>query len=151
MMLRDLNLDALRRIPRISYYFRYPLHYSDFHELREQGRLRGHYTAKPLHGRLTPKGRVDRSASYRGDVAALFVPVDAQTTADVRVVVTHMAPRRITLTTGRRNWPAIRMAAEQGIRDALAMPLPAGTSQVDLTAPELGRAQAVEGRRGDMR
>ena len=62
-MLRDLNLDALRRIPRISYYFRYPLHYSDFHELREQGRLRGHYTAKPLHGRLTTSTRTPTPTS----------------------------------------------------------------------------------------
>ena len=124
-MLDDIDLDALRRVPRISYYFRYPLHRSDFHEPREQDRLRGHYTAKPLHGRLTPKGRVDRSAPYNGDVAALFVPTEARTVADARVVLTHIAPRRITLATGRRNWPAIRMAAEHGIREMLGMPAPA--------------------------
>lgn len=119
-MLDDFDLDELRRIPRVSYYFRYRLHRHDFHEFCVQDRLRGHYTAKPLYGRLTPKGRVDRSAGYNGDVAALFVPIEAQTVHDASLILTHIDPQHITLATGRRNWPAIRGAAEHGIREVLA-------------------------------
>ena len=119
-MLDDFNLDELRRIPRISYYFRYRLHRRDFHDLRVQDRLRGHYTAKPLYGRLTPQGRVDRSTGYNGDVAALFVPIEAQTVHDASLILTHIDPQRVALATGRRNWPAIREAAEHGIREMLA-------------------------------
>ena len=119
-MLDDLDLDELRRVPRVSYYFRYRLHRRDFHELRVQDRLRGHYTAKPLYGRLTPQGRVDRSAGYNGDVAALFVPIEAQTVHDANLILTHIDPQRVTLATGRRNWPVIHEAAEHDIREMLA-------------------------------
>lgn len=119
MMLDDLDLGELRRIPRVSYYFRYRLHRRDFHDLHVQERLRGHYTAKPLYGRLTPQGRVDRSAGYNGDVAALFVPIEAQTVHDANLILTHIDPQRVTLATGRRNWPAIREAAEQSLREML--------------------------------
>jgi hypothetical protein len=119
-MLDDLDLDELRRVPRVSSYFRYRLHRRDFHELRVQDRLRGHYTAKPLYGRLTPEGRVDRSAGYNGDVAALFVPIEAQMVHDASLILTHIDPQRVTLATGRRNWPAIREAAEHSIREMLA-------------------------------
>src|SRR5574340_94954 len=118
-MLDDLDLDELRRVPRVPYYFRYRLHRHDFHDLLVQDRLRGHYTAKPLYGRLTPDGRVDRSAGYNGDVAALFVPIEAQTVHDESQILTHIDPRRGRLATGRRNSPAIREAAEHGIREML--------------------------------
>jgi hypothetical protein len=114
------DLDELRWVPRISYYFRYRLHRRDFHELRIQDRLRSHYTAKPLYGHLTPEGRVDRSAGYNGDVAALFVPIKAQMVHDASLILTHIDPQRVTLATGRRNWPAIREAAEHSIRERLA-------------------------------
>ncbi len=120
LMLNDL--DELRHVPRVSYYFRYRLHRCDFHELRVQDRLRGYYTAKPLYGRLTPEGRVDRSAGHNGDVAALFVPIEAQRVRDARLILTHIDPRRVTLATGRRNWPAIRKFAEHSIREMLAAP-----------------------------
>lgn len=119
-MLDDLDLDALRRLPHVGYYFRYPLHRRDFRELRLDDRLRGHYTAKPLYGRLTPQGRVDRSAGYNGDVAALFVPIDARTPEAAEVVLTHLDPRRITRANGWRNWPAIRAAAERRLSELLA-------------------------------
>lgn len=119
-MLDDLDLSELRRVPRVSHYFRYRLHRRDFHDLLVQDRLRGHYTAKPLYGRLTPQGRVDRSAGYNGDVAALFVPIEAQTVHDASLILMHIDPQHITLATGRRNWPAIRGAAEHGIREMLA-------------------------------
>jgi hypothetical protein len=119
-MLDDLDLEELRRVPRVPYYFRYRLHRHHFHELRVQDRLRGHYTAKPLYGRLTPKGRVDRSAGYNGDVAALFVPIEAQMVQDASLILTHIDPQCVTLATGRRNWPVIREAAEHSIREMLA-------------------------------
>ncbi len=55
-MFQDLDLADLRHIPEIGYYFRYPLHHSDFREVRVEGRLLGRYAAKPLYGRLTPQG-----------------------------------------------------------------------------------------------
>jgi hypothetical protein len=119
-MFQDLDLGELRRMPRIGYYFRYPLPRDSFRELRVEDRLRGHYTAKPLYGRLTPEGRVDRSAGYSGDVAALFIPVEARRLEDVKVVLTRLDPQRITLPDGRRNWTAIWAAAEHGIRETLA-------------------------------
>lgn len=117
-MLGDLG--ELRRIPEISYYFRYPLHRHDFHDLRFEDRLRGHYAAKPLYGRLTPTGRVDRSAGYNGDIAALFIPIEARSPADANVLLAHIAAEQVLLPTGRRNWPAIREAAEQRICEMLA-------------------------------
>ena len=116
----DLDLDELRRIPRVSYYFRYPLHRHDFRDLDVEGSLRGHYAAKPLYGCLTPKGEVDRSAGYNGDIAALFVPIEARTVKDASLILIHIAPARVALPSGRRNWPAIRGAAEHGIRNMLS-------------------------------
>ena len=119
-MIDDLDLDALRRLPRISYYFRYPLQRHDFHALSVRDELKGHYAAKPLYDRLTSKGRVDRSSGYNGDIAALFVPVDAGSAAAASVFLTHIAPEFVVFATGERNWPAIREAAEDCIRYALA-------------------------------
>lgn len=118
-MIDDIDLERLGRIPQISYYFRYPLHREDFHELKVQEALRGHYTAKPLYGRLTTSGHVDRSAGYNGDVAALYVPVHARSADDARVLLTHIDPADVALPSGRRNWSCIRAAAEQKIRLAM--------------------------------
>lgn len=119
-MLEDIDLDALRRIPQVSYYFRYPLHRRDFHDVRLWDRVCGHYAAKPLYENLTAEKRVDRSSGYNGDVASLFVPTDAKSLHDVRLVLTHIAPRDIVLPSGRRNWPAIRTAAKDSILQMLA-------------------------------
>jgi hypothetical protein len=117
--LDGLDLEELRKIPDISYYFRYPLHRHDFHDLRLHGSLRGRFAAKPLYSRLTDKGRVDRSSGYSGDVATLFVPLGAKSPSDVGLLLAHMAPERIVLPTGRRNWPAILQTAEHGIMEML--------------------------------
>lgn len=115
VMVDDLDLGELRRLPRISYYFRYPLHRHDFRELKTEGRLRGHYAAKPLYGSLLPSGHVNRSAGYNGDIVALFIPIEAQTVHAACLIFAHIAPERIVLTSSRRNWPAIREAAERSI------------------------------------
>ena len=84
-MIDDLNLDELRKAGRIGYYFRYPIHRNDFHDLRINDHIHGHYTAKPLYGHLTPEGRVDKSAGFNGNVAVLFVPLAAKTADDVKL------------------------------------------------------------------
>jgi hypothetical protein len=122
IMVDDIDLAALYAIPRIRYYFRYRLHRKDFHELRVRDRVAGHYAAKALYGRLTPQGRVDRSSGFNGDVAALFVPVEARTPHDVSLLLTHISPADILLPTGRRNWGAIYGAAEARIRETLLPP-----------------------------
>ena len=118
-MIDDLDLKALRRVPRITYYFRYPLHRNDFHAMKVRNELRGHYAAKPLYGRLASNGHVDRSAGYNGDVAALYVPVAARGIDDISLLKAHVDPQEVTLPSGRRNWPAIRMAAEKEIFEAI--------------------------------
>ncbi len=119
-MFKDLELSGLRRMPEIRFYFRYPLHHADFREVRNEGRLLGHYAAKPLYGRLTPEGKVDRSAGYNGQVAVLFLPARARSARSARLLLTRIPRTRVTLPDGRRNWPAIRAAAERAVRRELA-------------------------------
>jgi hypothetical protein len=115
----DIDLDALRQDRKLSYYFRYPLNGHDFHPMRMDDRLRGHYASKALHSAFTPEGRVDRNSSYNGDVAALFVPLEACTPAETRLLLTHVDPGQIVRENGTRNWTVIRGAAEACIREVL--------------------------------
>ena len=110
-MIDDLDLDELRKTPRIGYYFRYPMHRDNFHDLKIGDRIYGHYTAKPLYGQLTPEGRVDKSAGFNGDVAVLYVPLEAKTPDEVELFISHTAPKNIQLPTGKRNWKKINEAA----------------------------------------
>ena len=121
-MIDDINLDDLRRIPRVSYYFRYPLRPDDFHELEIEYKLRGHYASKPLYSRLKATREVDRSAGYNGDIAALFLPLAAGTAAEAIVAITHISPSEVIKADGHRNWPAIRKAAEVRLREILHVP-----------------------------
>lgn len=118
-MFKDLDLSGLRRMPEIAFYFRYPLRHADFREARDRGRLLGRCATKPLYGRLTPKGKVDRSAGYNGQVAVLFLPAKARSIRAARLLLTRMPRSRVTLPDGQRNWPAIRAAAERAVRRAL--------------------------------
>jgi hypothetical protein len=119
-MFKDLDLSGLRRMPEIAVYFRYPLRRADFREVRGAGRLLGRYAAKPLYGRLTAAGRVDRSAGYNGQVAVVFLPTRARSARAARLLLTRMPRGRVTLPDGRRNGPAIRAAAERAVRRLLA-------------------------------
>ncbi len=115
-MFKNFDLAALRKRPDIAFYFRYPLHHTDFHEVREQGRLLGRYAAKPLYGRLTPEGKVDRSAGFNGRVAILYIPPRARSPRSAELLFTRMPRGKVALPDGRRNWPAIRAAAERAVR-----------------------------------
>ena len=116
-MIDDIDLKNIRKVRRIGYYFRYPLHRSDFHELTLKGKLRGHYTAKPLYGRLTSEGRVDKSAGFNGDIAALFISLDAAHVQDVQLYITYTDPEEIQTKDGKKDWEVINRAAQQVIND----------------------------------
>ncbi len=97
------------------HWFRYPLHAHDFHALRAPGatpRLLGYYTAKPLYGRLDARGRVDRSAGFNGEIAGVFVPSPARSWSQARLFFARMPRQQVTRADGKRNWPAIRAAAQ---------------------------------------
>lgn len=130
-MLENIDLEELRKIPQIAFYFRYPLHRHDFHELRSQGQVRGDYAAKPLYERLTPSKHVDRYSEYNGDIASLFVPQGTNSFDALRLILTHIDRRRILLPSGRRNWPVIRAAAEESILNMLV----ASSSSQDRIVP----------------
>ncbi len=119
-MFKNFDLSGLRRDPRIAYYFRYPLYHSDFIELRENGRLLGRIAAKPLYGKLTPAGKVDRRAGFNGQVAVIFIPARARSARAAQLFLTRMPRERVTLPNGKRNWAAIRAAAAQAVRKKIA-------------------------------
>jgi hypothetical protein len=118
-----LDPDDLRgALPGFAHWFRYHLHANDFCALRadgDRGRLLGYYAAKPLYGRLDAQGRVDRSAGFNGEVVAVFVPSPARSWRHARLVRTRMPRERVRRADGRRDWPAIRRAAEAAIRRGL--------------------------------
>src|SRR5512135_582973 len=117
-MFKDFDLGGLRRNKRIAFYFRYPLYHSEFHELHDPktGHLLGRFAAKPLYGRLTRDGRVDRSAGFNGQVAVIFVPARARSAAAAQLLLTRMAKAKVILPDGRRNWHSIHAAAERSVR-----------------------------------
>jgi len=123
MFLEQVVKDLLQH-PQIAFYFRYALHPSDFRELHERDRFLGRYAAKPLYGRLTPEGRVDRSAGFNGQIAILFLPARVRTAQAARLILTRMPKEKVRLPNGRRNWPAIRVAAERAIRKRYAGHIP---------------------------
>ncbi len=118
-MIDDLDLEKLHKTPRIGYYFRYTLHRSNFHELKIGNHIYGHFTAKPLYGRLTAQGRVDKSAGFNGDVAIIFVPSAVKTLDDVELFVAHTTPASIQLPGGKRNWKVINETAAKFITTQL--------------------------------
>src|SRR5262249_57610992 len=98
------DLQALRHIPQFAYYFRYPLRHRDFHEVREQGRLLGRMAAKPLYGRLTREGKVDRSSGFNGQVAVIFIPARAPAPPAPLLFITQPPRRQGNKTDGGAKW-----------------------------------------------
>ena len=121
-MFEDFDLNELRHIPKFAYYFRYPLRHNDFHEVRDNGHLLGRIAAKPLYGRLTQEGKVDRSAGFNGQVAVIFIPARARKLRAAELLLTKMPRRKVTKADGARNWEAILEAAETAVREHLAVP-----------------------------
>ena len=123
MLPPSLTIAGLDAVPGFRHWFRYCLHDRDFRPLRAgddaDARLLGYYTAKPLYGKLDARGRVDRSAGFDGGIIALFVPSPARSWKHARLLRTRIARDRVVGVDGRRNWPAIRRAAETAIRRSL--------------------------------
>jgi hypothetical protein len=115
MLPRSLDLEQLAGVEGFRHYFRYPLHDADFRPLRQHARLRGYSAAKPLFGKLTRRGRVDREAGFNGQVAAVFVPSPARSLRHAQLVLAQMDPGQVQRRDGKRNWPAIHDAAERAI------------------------------------
>jgi hypothetical protein len=119
MLPRSLDPRELaRQLPGSRPWFRYPLHARDFHPLRDakSNALRGYYTAKPLYGKLDARGRVDRSAGFDGRIAGVFVPSPARSWRQARLFFARMPNAGVARPDGKRNWPAIRAAAERTLR-----------------------------------
>jgi hypothetical protein len=114
-MFKQINLAGLRHDPKIAYYFRYPLHHGDFHELRSNGRLVGRVAAKPLYGKLTSEGRVDRLAGFNGQIAVVFIPARARSTRTAHLLLTRMPKDKVTAPGGKRNWKAIHSVADRAV------------------------------------
>lgn len=115
----SLDPAGLARAPGVRPWFRYPLHASDFHALREGARLLGYYAAKPLYGRMDASGHVDRSAGFDGRIATVFVPSPARSWRRARVLFARAPRQRLRRADGRRNWPLIRATAERALRREL--------------------------------
>ena len=119
MLPRSLDPHALpRQLAGIRHWFRYPLHAHDFHPLRDarSQALHGYYAAKPLYGKLDAAGRIDRSAGFDGRIAGVFVPSPARSWRRARLFFTAMPKAAVARADGRRDWPAIRAAAERSLQ-----------------------------------
>ncbi len=114
-MFQEFDLLELRRIPLFARYFRYPLRHRDFREVREKRRLLGRMAAKPLYGKLTSEGKVDRSAGFNGQVAVIFIPARARSPRSAVLLITKMPRRNVRKSDGSRNWDAIFAAAETAV------------------------------------
>jgi len=113
-MLTDEAVKAIQKDKKVRYYFRYRLHGKDFKEVKRDGKVLGHYAAKPLYGRFMPDGRVDRSAGYNGKVAVLFISSVKDSLPEV--IITEIPKDNVLLESGKRNWGAIRKAAEEAVK-----------------------------------
>ena len=120
-MFNNFDPDTLRHDRNIRYYFRYPLNREDFFEIRERHRLLGIAAAKPLYGRLTPKGEVDRSGGFNGRIAIIFLPARSRNPRRARLFFTTIPKKRITTPRHTRNWKAIHAAAEREVKKQLSV------------------------------
>jgi hypothetical protein len=119
MTISDDFINGLRKISAIAFYFRYPLHQKDFRELKDfHKKTLGFYASKPLYGKLTASGKVDRRSGFNGQIAILFIPAGFSSAKDAKIFFTRTKPQIIE-SDGKRNWKVIRTKAEQRIRRVL--------------------------------
>ena len=112
-MFTNFDLKQLSKVPGFSYYFRYPLHHSDFHEVRREGRLIGRVASKALYRGLTRNGLVDRPSGLNGQIAAIFIRARSRSSTPARLFLTRIPRRQVLLPSGRRNCKAIDTAVER--------------------------------------
>jgi hypothetical protein len=111
----NIDPERLRRQRPFPRFFRYRLHRDDFQPVKRGRRVLGYMTAKPLYGKLTAEGRVDRSGGFNGRIAVIFVPTPASGHRPPRLLFARLPRRCITRPDGRRNWPVIRAAARTAV------------------------------------
>ncbi len=122
MLPRSLDPALLpSQLADFAYWFRYPLHRSDFHPLRDAkaSRLMGYYSAKPLYAHIGQRGRVDRRSGFDGRIAGVFVASPARSWRQAQLFFTTMSAIDVARADGHRNWPAINAAAERALREKL--------------------------------
>lgn len=117
---KSVDPERLRRRRPFSRYFRYPLSREAFRPVTRGRRILGYMAAKPLYGKLTADGRVDRSAGFNGRIAVLFVPSPVNGGRPPRLLFGALPRRCITRPDGQRNWPAIRAAARRAVMEYLS-------------------------------
>jgi hypothetical protein len=133
-------LNGIRKRPEIRYYFRYALSGKEFFEVRDQGKLLGRASAKPLYDRVTPEGRVDRSSGYSGRIAVIYVPSRARSPERALLLFTEADPQSLVMPDGRRNRGVIMQKARQAILDLLRQP--ASVDRLTRRVPPISRACA---------
>lgn len=117
---KSIDPERLRRRAPFQRYFRYPLSRDDFEPMCRGRRILGYAAAKPLYGKLTAEGRVDRSGGFNGRIAVLFVPSPVSGGRPPRLLFAQVPPQCITRPDGRRNWRFIRAAALRAVMAYLA-------------------------------
>jgi len=118
---KSINLHSLRHHPRVAFYFRYPLYHNAFQPVKKNKRVAGYFAAKPLYGKLTSAGKVDRASGFSGKIAIIFIPSPARSLKQAKLLFARMAKSQVTLPNGKRNWPALRQAAERAVRKKLGI------------------------------
>jgi hypothetical protein len=114
-----IDWGQFERDGQFRHYFRYKLHEKDFRPAIDgRGRTLGHFSAKPLYGRLDERGRVDKSAGFNGEIAIAFAePEEGRLT----LLFALLPKEEIARPDGRKNWPAIREAARRRICEHLGV------------------------------
>jgi len=112
---KSIDPEKLRRRRPFGHYFRYRLGREDFLVVKNGRRVLGYMAAKPLYGKLTAEGRVDRDAGFNGRIAVIFVPSPVNSGKPPRLLFARLPRQRITLPGDRRNRPAIREAARRAV------------------------------------
>jgi hypothetical protein len=121
-MISETILRQLKSVPGFAHYFRYPLHKTDFQDLRRDGRLLGRFASKGLYGKLDQHGKVDQSAGLDGQVATIFVPARARTARSASVLLSRTKKESLVHPDGRKNWRNIYRAGRLAVLSQAGRP-----------------------------